>query len=125
MKSLMTGLVLLFMGFRRGLRDPEFRAIGFLLLVAVIIGTFVFRAGRGSTRPIQRGVADDGGHANLAPTMAVTKIFSMVLSLVGIGLMLAFLSRLTTFREESKGGLRLAAMFGFRICVIEGGPRPC
>jgi len=105
MKSLMMGLVLLFVGFRRGLRDPEFRAIGFLLLVAVAIGTFVFRLGEGwswlDAAYFSVVSLTTVGDANLAPTMAVTKIFSMLFSLAGIGLMLAFLSRLTTFRNET------------------------
>lgn len=106
MKSLMMGLVLLFMGFRRGLRDPEFKAIGFLLVVAVIIGTFVFRFGEGwswlDSAYFSVVSMTTVGDANLAPTTAVTKIFAMALSVAGLGLMLAFLSRLTSFREETR-----------------------
>jgi hypothetical protein len=108
MKSLMTGLMLMFVGFRRGLHDPEFRAIGFLLLVAVAIGTFVFKYVEGwswlDSAYFSVVSLTTVGDANLAPTMAVTKIFSMIYSLIGIGLMLAFLSRLTSFREESTLG---------------------
>jgi len=105
MKSLMMGLFLLFVGFRRGLRDPEFRAIGFLLLIAVGVGTFVFRFGEDwswlDSAYFSVVSLTTVGDANLAPSRAITKIFAMIFSLVGIGLMLAFLSRLTTFRDEN------------------------
>ena len=104
MKSLMTGLVLLFLGFRRGLRDPEFRAIVFLLAIAVVIGMCVFRIMEGWSwlDSVYFSVVSltTVGDANLAPTTAVTKTFAMAFSLVGIGLMLAFVSRLTSFRNE-------------------------
>lgn len=107
MKSLMTGLVLLFAGFRRGMHDPEFRAIAFLLLVAVVIGTFVFRFFEGwswlDAAYFSVVSLTTVGDANLAPTVAVTKIFAMIFSLAGIGLMLAFISRLASFRNEVTG----------------------
>jgi hypothetical protein len=40
------------------------------------------------------------GDATLSPTTAIAKIFTMLFSICGIGLMLAFLSRLSTFRER-------------------------
>lgn len=105
MKSLITGLVLLFLGFRRGLRDPEFRAIIFLLIVATLIGTLVFRSVEGwswlDAAYFSVVSLTTVGDANLAPSAAVTKIFAMAFSLVGIGLMLAFISRLTSFRDEA------------------------
>ena len=88
MKSLITGLVLLFLGFRRGLRDPEFRAIVFLLLVATGIGTLVFRIVEGWSwldAAYFSVVSLTVGDANLAPSVAVTKIFAMAFSLMGIG----------------------------------------
>jgi len=107
MRSLITGLVLLFRGFRRGLRDPEFRAIIFLLLVAILIGTLVFRTMEGWSwlDAVYFSVVSltTVGDANLAPTTAITKTFAMVFSLIGIGLMLAFVSRLTSFRNEASG----------------------
>lgn len=40
------------------------------------------------------------GDATLAPTTGLSKIFTMGYSLCGIGLMLAFLARLTSYRDE-------------------------
>jgi hypothetical protein len=40
------------------------------------------------------------GDATLGPSSALSKIFTMAYSLCGIGLMLAFLARLTSYRDE-------------------------
>lgn len=105
MKSLMMGLVSLFQGFRRGLHDPEFRAITFLLGVAIAIGTVFFRLMEGwswlDAMYFSVVSLTTVGDANLAPTAALSKIFAMGFSLVGIGLMLAFVSRLTSYRHEA------------------------
>src|SRR3569833_1284739 len=101
MKSLMTGLVLLFLGFRRGLRDPEFRAIVFLLFVAVVIGMFVFRFVEGwswlDSAYFSVVSLTTVGDANLAPTTAITKTFAMLFSLTGFGLLLVFVFCLSSF----------------------------
>lgn len=106
MKSLMAGLFELFLGFRRGLNDPEFRAIGFLLLVAVAFGTVFFRWIEGwswlDAAYFSVVSLTTVGDANLAPTAAISKIFTMGFSLIGIGLMLAFISRLTSYRGSKR-----------------------
>jgi hypothetical protein len=104
MASLWLGLMRLIAGFRRGLRDPEFRAILFLLAIATVGGTIFFRI-------VEQWQWVDAayfsvmalttvGDATLSPTTAIAKIFTMLFSICGIGLMLAFLSRLSTFRER-------------------------
>lgn len=106
MKSLMGGLAELFLGFQRGLKDPEFRAIGFLLLMAVLFGTLFFRWIEGwswlDAAYFSVVSLTTVGDANLAPTAAISKIFTMGFSLIGIGLMLAFISRLTSYRGDKK-----------------------
>ncbi|MDB5617225.1 potassium channel family protein [Tardiphaga sp.] len=107
MASLWLGLVRLFAGLRRGLRDPEFRAIILLIVIAIAIGAAFFRI-------VEHWLWIDAiyfsvmalttvGDATLAPTTAIAKIFTMAYSICGIGLMLAFLSRLSTFREPRDG----------------------
>jgi hypothetical protein len=104
MASLWLGLVRLFAGFRRGLRDPEFRAILFLIVVAIASGSAFFPV-------VEHWSWIDAvyfsvmalttvGDATLAPTTAIAKVFTMAFSICGIGLMLAFLSRLASFREH-------------------------
>lgn len=104
MGSLWLGLVRLFAGFCRGLRDPEFRAILFLLAIAMIGGAMFFRLVEGwswvDAAYFSAMALTTVGDATLSPTTAIAKIFTMVFSICGIGLMLAFLSRLSTFHEE-------------------------
>jgi hypothetical protein len=106
MASLWLGLVRLFAGFRRRLRDPEFRAILFLLAMAMVSGAIFFRIVE-HWRWIDAAyfsvmALTTVGDATLAPTTAIAKIFTMAFSICGIGLMLAFLSRLSTFREHGE-----------------------
>jgi hypothetical protein len=104
MASLWLGLMRLVAGFRRGLRDPEFRAILFLLCVAMVGGTIFFRFIENwawiDAAYFSAMALTTVGDATLSPTTAIAKIFTMLFSISGIGLMLAFLSRLSTFRER-------------------------
>jgi hypothetical protein len=107
MKSLALGLVRLFLGFRRGLRDPEFRAIAFLLASAIVLGTIFYRSVEGwawiDAAYFSVMALTTVGDANLAPVTATAKIFTIGFSLSGIGLMLAFISRLASYRERDGG----------------------
>lgn len=107
MKSLALGLVRLFLGFRRGLRDPEFRAIAFLLASAILLGTIFYRSVEGwawiDAAYFSVMALTTVGDANLAPVTAIAKIFTIGFSLSGIGLMLAFISRLASYRERDGG----------------------
>lgn len=107
MKSLALGLVRLFLGLRRGLRDPEFRALGFLLALAVVLGTVFYRVAEGwawiDALYFSVMALTTVGDANLAPVTAVAKIFTIGFSLSGIGLMLAFISRLASYRDREDG----------------------
>jgi hypothetical protein len=104
MASLWLGLMRLLAGFRRGLRDPEFRAILFLLAIAMIGGAVFFRFVEHwswvDAAYFSAMALTTVGDATLSPTTAIAKIFTMLFSISGIGLMLAFLSRLSTFRER-------------------------
>jgi hypothetical protein len=107
MASLWLGLMRLFAGFRRGLRDPEFRAILFLLCIAMICGAVFFRLVEHwswvDAAYFSAMALTTVGDATLSPTTAIAKVFTMLFSICGIGLMLAFLSRLSTFREKNDG----------------------
>jgi hypothetical protein len=104
MKSLALGLVRLFLGLRRGLRDPEFRAIAFLLAAAIVLGTVFYHIVEGwawiDALYFSVMALTTVGDANLAPVTAVAKIFTIAFSLSGIGLMLVFISRLASYRER-------------------------
>ncbi len=104
MRSLGLGLVRLFLGFWRGLRDPEFRAIIFLLAVAILTGSIFYHSVEGwswlDSTYFTVVALTTVGDATLGPTTGLSKIFTMGFSLAGIGLVLAFLSRLGSYRDE-------------------------
>ena len=103
MKSLMVGLERLCLGFWHGLRDPEFQAIVFLLFVAICIGSGFYHVVEGwswlDSAYFSVVALTTVGDANLGPSTGLSKIFTMFFSLTGIGLVLAFLSRLGTYRD--------------------------
>lgn len=105
MKTLMAGLWELYKGFVRGLHDPVFRALGFLLIVATAIGAAFFRLVEGwswlDSAYFSIVSMTTVGDANMAPSTGLSKVFTMVYSVAGIGLMLAFVSRLAWFRDAS------------------------
>lgn len=104
MRSLLMGLVRLALGFWHGLRDPEFQAIVFLLVVAVLVGSVFYHSVEGwswlDSAYFSVMALTTVGDATLGPTTGFSKIFTMGFSLAGIGLMLAFLSRLASFRDR-------------------------
>jgi hypothetical protein len=104
MKSLGLGLLRLFLGFRRGIRDEEFQAIVFLLAVAIGVGAIFYHFQEGWSW-LDAGyfsvvALTTVGDATISPTTGLAKIFTMGYSLCGIGLMLAFIARLTSHRDE-------------------------
>lgn len=81
---------------RRGLGDPQFRALGFLVVVLLATGTVFY------WRFEEWTVLDSlyfsvitlttVGYGDLAPTRAPTKIFTIVYVLLGLGILVSFLS---------------------------------
>ena len=106
MKSLVLGLHRLCVGFWRGLRDPEFQAIVFLLLIAVVTGSIFYHLVEGwpwlDSAYFSVVALTTVGDATLTPTSGLSKIFTMGFSLTGISLMLAFLSRLGSYRDRQR-----------------------
>jgi len=98
MSSLGFALLRLFVGLRHGLKDPEFRAILVLLLLAVLGGTVFYATEEGwgwidaaYVSVITLATLSD---PRFVPHSILGKIFTMVYVLGGIGLMLAFVTRL-------------------------------
>jgi len=96
--SLGFALLRLFVGLRYGLKDPEFRAILVLLLLAVVGGTVFYATEEGwdwidaaYVSVITLGTLSD---PRFVPHSAIGKIFTIVYVLGGIGLMLAFVTKL-------------------------------
>jgi len=106
MKSLALGLVRLCRGFYHGTRDPEFQAIMFLLFMSVVVGSTFYHLVEGwswlDSAYFSVVALTTVGDATLGPSTGFSKIFTMVFSLIGIGLVLAFLSRLGSYRDEER-----------------------
>lgn len=104
MRSLALGLARLSRGFYHGMRDPEFQAIIFLLTVAVLVGSIFFHLVEGwswlDSAYFSVVALTTVGDATLGPTSGLSKIFTMGFSLIGIALVLAFLSRLGSYRDQ-------------------------
>jgi hypothetical protein len=104
MRSLALGLKRLCFGFWHGLSDPEFQAIVFLLTMSVLIGSVFYHWVEGwswlDSAYFSVVALTTVGDATLGPTSSLSKIFTMGFSLVGIGLVLAFLSRLGSYRDQ-------------------------
>ncbi len=105
MTILMDGLCQLYLGFLRGLHDPVFRALAFLLMVATAVGAVFFRMVEGwswlDSAYFSIVSMTTVGDANIAPSNGLSKIFTMAYSVAGIALMLAFVSRLAWFRDAA------------------------
>lgn len=106
MRSLALGLKRLCLGFWHGTRDPEFQAIIFLLIMAVLGGSIFYHWIEGwswlDSAYFSVVALTTVGDATLGPTTGLSKIFTMVFSLIGIGLVLAFLSRLGSYRDQER-----------------------
>jgi hypothetical protein len=104
MRSLVVGLERLCRSFWHGLRDPEFQAIVFLLCAAVVTGSIFYHLVEGwswlDSAYFSVVALTTVGDANLAPSSGLSKVFTMGFSLAGIGLALAFLSRLGSSRDR-------------------------
>ena len=98
MSSLGIALLRLLVGLGYGLKDPEFRAILVLLLLAILGGTIFYATEEGwdwidaaYVSVITLGTLSD---PRFVPHSTLGKIFTMVYVLGGIGLMLGFVTRL-------------------------------
>ena len=91
---------------RRGLSDPQFRALAFLVAVLLASGTIFYWRLEGWT------VLDSlyfsvitlttVGYGDLAPTRAPTKIFTIVYVLIGLGILVSFLSIVAGHAVEAR-----------------------
>lgn len=96
MIAFFTTLRNLVVALRRGFADPQFRALGFLVAVLLVSGTFFYWRVEGWT------VIDSlyfsvitlttVGYGDLSPSTTASKIFTVVYVLIGLGILVSFLS---------------------------------
>ncbi len=91
---------------RRGLADPHFRALAFLVVVLLVSGTvFYWRLEDWTLLDslyFSVITLTTVGYGDLAPTRAPTKIFTMVYILIGLGILVSFLSLVAGHAVEAR-----------------------
>jgi hypothetical protein len=91
---------------RRGLSDPQFRALAFLVVVLLVSGTvFYWRFEDWSLLDslyFSVITLTTVGYGDLAPTSAPTKTFTIVYVLLGLGILVSFLSIVAGHAVEAR-----------------------
>ncbi len=89
---------------RRGWSEPEFRGLLYLVSVVVVGGTVFYRAAEGwswvDSLYFTVITLTTVGYGDLSPTSSGTKIFTVVMILLGIGLLLSFIERVARYASE-------------------------
>jgi len=103
---------------KNGLKDPEFEALLFLLVVILFSGTIFYHGveGWGWLDSLYFSVVTltTVGYGDLSPHTDIGKIFTMAYLLVGIGILFGFVNLLASHAvEENKGKSRLPIPRGF------------
>jgi voltage-gated potassium channel len=80
-----------------GLRDPEFRALFFLVIVTLLTGTLFYAKVEGwsalDALYFSVTTLTTVGLGDLHPTNPASKIFTMIYILIGIGILLGFINK--------------------------------
>lgn len=91
---------------RRGLGDPHFRALGFLVVVLLATGTAFYWWLEDWTilDSVYFSVITltTVGYGDLYPTRAPTKVFTIVYVLLGLGILVSFLSLVANNAVEAR-----------------------
>ncbi len=104
MTSFFVTLMRFLVKFRRGLRDPEFRVLFISLVGLLLSGTIFYSSveGWGLIDSLYFCVMTLStiGYGDLHPTMPLSKIFTIVYVIVGVGLFVAFITKLAAQRRS-------------------------
>ena len=91
---------------RRGLVDPTFRAMASLVVVLLVTGTIFYSIYEDWTllESLYFSVITltPVGYGDLAPTSALTKTFTIVYILMGLGVLFSFLSMIAVAAAEAR-----------------------
>jgi|OpeIllAssembly_1097287.scaffolds.fasta_scaffold12377_3 voltage-gated potassium channel len=96
--------------FARGLRDPEFRAIFVLVLSLLATGTIFYSGVEGwsalDSLYFSVTTLSTCGFGDLHPTTPLSKAFTILYIILGIGVLMAFLTKLSSHLLESRRSRR-------------------
>lgn len=101
-----------FRAFKLGFTDPAFRGLVYLVSVVIGSGTLFYRFVEdwGWVESLYFTVITltTVGYGDLAPTRTVSRLFTVVMVLLGIGLLVALIERIARYavadHEQRKGG---------------------
>jgi len=97
MVSFLLAILALFRSLWRGLKDPEFRALLFLVVLLLLAGTVFYHRAEGwsllDSAFFSLITLTTVGYGDMVPTTPFSKIFTMVFLIAGISVLLGFLNK--------------------------------
>ena len=91
-----------------GLKDEEFRALLFVLVGLLVSGTIFYSRVEGweilDALYFSVSTIATIGYGDLHPTTALSKVFTMVYIVLGIGVFVAFITKVTAYETRRKRG---------------------
>jgi hypothetical protein len=110
MIALVITLVRLIRGVWTGLKDPEFRSLLFMVAILLVTGTLFYSSTEGWSKLdslyFSLITLTTVGYGDLAPTAPVAKVFTMAYVVVGIGILLGFVSKVASNVLAERQALR-------------------
>lgn len=112
MIAFITVLVRFVRSLRASLRDPEFQAVLFLVVITLAAGTVFYWRMEGwsvlDSLYFSVVTLTTIGYGDLSPTTAASKVFTIFYAFIGIGLIVAFVSTIAGASVSRRGAARKA-----------------